>query len=518
MKTPSFVLAALLAAGCAAAPQQPAQAPGAASNEPAPPASEPKTAERKAPAPAKVPDPPSACAEFVSRAPQNCAAGDPRDRLAAAISDQNAGSRDTKLVCLEADSTFSVGLIRTLRADLGPEACADALATPLLESNAKLDPEVEHALRGLIVAGKLARMAAAPPELKAPFDKTQFLDFFAKDLKPWVIGQALAIEELSVEGSKLNGYGKAIAAVSAGLADLRFVDLVRSIPLPEEMKKDAEIQSVYYAALDEALEPRKTRGRDAALVGLRMYAQLGALHDDRVARARALLSKLYSGARVDALDGLLLPPLPAAKLDSTARKLAAGLPTYYSLKLLGDLDPSDKDTLRALLERGLPPPLRQKLDKAKLTPESAKLYARAMVESGQRYFRAADFRRAAEIIGQKPADDEARLFAALGRALETGPADVTELMAKGAPATGTGSVADLEALQKSKGKMSGLAAFDAAYVLELTPRRDDPKFWEDLGGRYDAAAKLLANPAEKKRATDYAGAARATAKALVPKS
>ncbi len=517
MKTLTFCLAALLAAGCAAAPQQPAQAPSAPSDQAAPAQTETKTAERKGPAPAKVPDPPSSCAEFVNRAPEKCAAGDPRDRLAAALGDSSASGRDAKLVCLEADAAFPIGLIRTLRADLAPEVCSDALATPLLESNAKLDAEVEHALRGLIVAGKLARMASAPPELKPPFDKAQFLDFFAKELKPWILGQALAIGELSMAGAQLNGYGKALAAVSAGQADLRFVDLVRSIPLPDEMKKDAEIQSVYYAALDEALEPRKTRGRDAALVGLRMYAQLGALRDERVDKARALLSKLYSGARVDALDGLLLPALPPAKLDSTARKLAAGLPTFYSYRMLVDLDPTDKDTLRALLERGLPPPLKKKLDDAKLTPESAKLYARGMIESGRRYFRAADFRRAAELVGQKPTDDEAKLVAALGHALETGPADLTDLMAKGPPPTGTGSLADLETLQKAKGRLAGLAAFDAAYVLELTPRRDDPKFWEDVGGRYDAAAKLLADPAHKKRAADYAGAARATAKALVPK-
>jgi hypothetical protein len=516
VKTPIALVAALFAAGCAAGPQTPAQAPA---QSPPPPAAqtETKTAERKAPAPAKVPDPPSSCAEFVTRAPSNCAAGDPRDRLAAAVADQNASSRDAKLVCLEADAAFAPGLVRALRADLAPDVCADALATPLLESKAKLEPEIEHALLGLIVSGKLARMADKPPTLAAPFDKPKFLEFFAAELKPWVIGQALAIEELSLSGSRLTGYGKALAAVSAGLADLRFVDVVRSIPLPDEMKKDPEVRDVYYATLDEALEPRKQRGRDAALVGLKLYAQLGTLHDARVERARGLLAKLYSGARVDALDGLLLPPLPAAKLDSTARKLAAGLPTYYALKLLSDLDPTDKETLRALLERGVSPALRKKLDEAKLSGESAKLYARAMIESGRRYFRAADFRRAAEVVGAKPADEEAKLLGAVGRALEAGPADVTELMLKGPPTSGMGSLAELEALHKAKGRLAGLGAFDAAYVLELSPRRDDPSFWEDLASRYDAASKLLTDPEQKKRAGDYANAARATAKALGPK-
>ena len=38
------------------------------------------------------------------------------------------------------------------------------------------------------------------------------------------------------------------------------------------MNDDAEIRESYYAALDDAIEPRKARGRDAALVGLRELA------------------------------------------------------------------------------------------------------------------------------------------------------------------------------------------------------------------------------------------------------
>jgi hypothetical protein len=384
----------------------------------------------------------------------------------------------------------------------------------VLESNKKIDSDLEQTLTGLLIAGKLGRLAADPPILKPPFDKQQFLDYFKKELRPWVLSQAAAIGELSQQGARLNGYGKAVVAVAAGTADLRFVDLVRAIPLPEEMKNDREVRDVYYATLDEALEPRKQRGRDAALVGLRLFSQLGSLRDDRIDRARALLSKLYSGARVDALDQLLLPPLSAPKLDKTERKLAARLPSYYALALFADLDPSDKDTLRALLERGLSPLLRKKLDQAKLSPESSKLYARALVESGRRYFRAADFRRATELIGPKPSDDEARLLLGVSHALEAGPADIAELMLKGPPPSGMGDLRELEGLAKSKSKLAGMAGFDAAYILELVPRRDDASFWEGLAARYDAAAKLLDERAQKQRASEYANAAKATARAL----
>jgi hypothetical protein len=80
-----------------------------------------------------------------------------------------------------------------------------------------------------------------------------------------------------------------------------------------------------------------------------------------------------------------------------------------------------------------------------------------------------------------------------------------------------GSVEALDKLAKGFNKYAGSATFDAAYVLELTPRRDDASFWEDLGSRYDAAAKRLKDQQQKQRASDYAGAARATAAALAPK-
>src|SRR5262249_13872020 len=157
-------------------------------------------------------------------------------------------------------------------------ACADALATPFLEA-ATSNPELEKVLVGLMLSGRLSRLAVTPPALEAPYDKARFLDFFEKSLKPWMVSEAMSIGDLSMQGAKLSGYGKAIAAIEAGLADLRFVQVVRKVALPSEMAADVEAKNAYYAALDEALEPRKARGRDAALVGLRLFAELGVLKD-----------------------------------------------------------------------------------------------------------------------------------------------------------------------------------------------------------------------------------------------
>jgi hypothetical protein len=179
--------------------------------------------------------------------------------------------------------------------------CADALVTPLLEAPPQgMSRDLESVMLGLVVSARLSRLLADPPRPEPPVTKDRFRTFFAEVLTPWVLSQAAAVEQLSLAGARLSGYGRGVAAIAAGNADLRFVEMVREVPLPDEMKADKAIESAYYAALDEALEPRKVRGRDAALVGLRAFAELGAVHDPRVDRARELLTKLYGGSRVAA--------------------------------------------------------------------------------------------------------------------------------------------------------------------------------------------------------------------------
>lgn len=505
----------LCAVGCAGNPQRAATAEPPRVEVGAEPAeTAPREPARATPAAAVVPPPPAECADYVERAGQRAPQGDAREQLALALGETDAARRDALLAGLESDAAFAPGLIRALRADLGPEPCADALAEAALAADASISDEHANVLGGLALAGKLSRLATAPPQIEPPLDKPRFLAFFEAELKPWLLGQAAAIGELSIEGSRLTRYGKAVAALAAGTADLRFVDVLRDVPLPDEMKSDPEVRDVYYAALDEALEPRKQRGRDAVLVALRLLSHYGVAVDPRISRARALLAKLYAGSRVDALDRLLLPPLPPAEPASVEARLAATAPSYYAGILLANADPTQPALLRALLERGLPPSLRAKLDRAKLDPKLRGLYARGLVELGKVYFQAAEFRSVLDVLGPKPADDEARLLFGISTVLAVGPADVTELMFRGAQLSNIGSVAELDGLAASKGRLAGLAAFDAAYLLELAPRRDDPSFWDDLGRRYGLAGKLLTEPAHKALAADYERAAVSTASTL----
>ncbi len=499
-------------------PRAPGPAAGA-SAEAVPAKRQPKT---QPVVPAAVPSPPAACAEFVAHATSGCApVGPVRPALASALAKEDLVARDAALACLEAREELPLGSLRALRAELAPAACGDALVMPVLEAPAKpLGAELESTLAGLMVSARFSRLLADPPKLEGAVDKQRFMSFFVERLSPWVLSEAAAIEKLSAEGAHLAGYGRGVAAIAAGNADLRFVQMVRDVPLPDEMKADQSVVDAYYGELDQALEPRKVRGRDAALVGLRAFAELGALSDPRVASARALLNELWAGSRIDALDRVILPPLEALDASTPELVLAARLPTFYTKTWLPELDASDPKLLRALLERGVPAAYRAKLDAAKLSDHARSLYARALVQSGRQFFRASDFKRARDVLGVSPSGDLARLLAALAQALENGPADATELMLKGPFVRGTGDVSALDAEAARRGRFAGYAAFDAALVLALAPKQDDAAFWDGVAKRFERADKLLAAeprpPAELagKRAREFAEAARSTAAAL----
>jgi hypothetical protein len=509
-----------LVAACAAAPLPPATTPAAPSSTAPAPAPAASAAEKpKEIVPAAVPPPPAECAALVAHPSSGCAPASPfRDSLAAALAQAEVPRRDASLACLEGAKEVPPGFIRALRAELAPEACGDALVTPLLEAPpAGLARELESAMLGSVIAARLARLLGDPPRPEPPVTKERFQAYFRETLTPWVLSQAAAIEKLSLGGSRLSGYGRAVAAIAAGNADLRFVEMVREVPLPDEMKADKDVRDTYYGALDEALEPRKLRGRDAALVGLRTFAELGAFRDARIARARDLLAKLWSGSRVDALDRLLLPELGPLDTSTPALALAARLPTFYAGFVLREETPGEAKFLRALLERGVPAPLRERIEGATAEPVRV-LYARALVESGRTYFRSSDFRKARAVLAGATGDD-GRFLAALARPLEKGPEDAGQLLLKGPFPPSTDDVSELDAEAKRKGRYAGRAAFDAAYLLELVPPVDNPEFWDQIAQRFDEAGKLLKREGKQgadsvKAASDYATAARATAKSL----
>jgi hypothetical protein len=451
------------------------------------------------------------CGAYVGEPSATCAAGEFNELLAAALATGTA-ERDAKLRCLESATEAPAGLIHALRADLSPRGCADAVVgEDALAPGASR--EIAETVVALGVAARLQRAVRRPPLPRAPFNKEQFIKQFKEVLTPWIREQAHAVDTLSQIGPRLSGYARGIVALEAGLADLRFVNVARSIELPEEMKNDAEIRETYLVSLEQGLEPRVVRGRDAALVGFGELAKQGIITDPRLNDARQLLSELYAGRRIDALDRLVLPPLAPLVTDTAQLKLAALLPAFYAQKLATSPDVDDPKLLRARLEQGVPPAL-WLASAAPKSPELALLRQRALFRLGQTYFWAEPFSKAAAI--EVPAQDAgATLLAALSHVLSHGPRNAAALML--GPPTLPAELRDvsaLDSLAKAKGPLAGLAEFDAAYLRGLAPPANDPVFWKDQALRYERAQKKLEDRTAKAAALELSKAARDTEKEL----
>ncbi|MEO7331719.1 MAG: hypothetical protein ABI193_24300 [Minicystis sp.] len=471
---------------------------------------------------------PASCEAFVQRKgagkPACADAASALGALATALDQGDPTARDTALVDLEGCAGLMPGIVRALRAELAPIACAEALTAPALKAPpATMSGLVYHALLGQAIASRLARAATGAPTLAPPYTRPRVVEFTNGPMKTWFTEQALVIQEVSQAAVELPYYAKGITAVEAGVAEMRLVETIRDAPLPDEIAKNADLRNEYYGSLDQGLDPRKDRGRDAALVGLRELALVGVIHDARVDRARALLSRIYGGRRIDALDALALPALAKAAPTSVEERLAAKLPTFYAGLLLDEQAGSRAGTMRQLLEKGVPLPQRSALRTATLTPETRSLTTRARIELGRLYWRAVDFDQAAALAstwtyGVERSEDTTLLLG-LAIALRGGPEDAADMMRKAPLAlSAMGKVAALDYLaQKAPpGADAGIAAFDAALIKQITaPQGADKAYWSEVSARFQKASSLLGDPALKgaaderaKAATLLAGAAR----------
>ncbi len=484
--------------------------------------------------PAGVGAPPAICSEYLkNKATEAPACSDRASALAAldkalamvpaasfdtpAAADSAVKGRDAALAALESCAGLPAGLVRALRVELIPAACGDVLAEPILKAPPReMRADVHEALFGLALAARFARAGGAAPTLSPPFTRDRVEKHIGGPLARWMKDVATAVQELSGSASKLHFYGGAIAAVAAGVADLGLVDTVRGAPIPDEFQKDEERKNVYYASLDERLEPRKVRGRDAALVGLKKFAEVGAITDARVREARRLLSKLYGGRRVDALDRLVLPDMPAKAPATLEERLAVQLPTFYANVLLDAKLAGQPAVLSHLVGRGLPLAHRQALREGAPPAEIAPLLARGHLALGRAYWRSTDFESAAKALSSVPAASrtpESKLLAALSMGLRGGPKDVVEMMLKSPLGMNAlGQRAALDALVAEAGPLSGAAAFDAAYIMEIAaPERADGLFFKSLAKRYQEAAAMLGDAKQKAEAEERARAALAIA-------
>jgi hypothetical protein len=434
-----------------------------------------------------LPPPPATCASFAKPAGVKPALPEPSDESQPwpALAEKDPAKRNAAMFAVELAKPELAPIVRVMRADLGPIECGDAVLDPSITSA----PMAAQTAIGLSLAAKLSRTASSAPTPKDASNKEALKKFIQGPLRAWMVEQAAAIDGLSVPAGELFGLARGIVAIEAGTADLRLVDRIRSAPTPSTW--DKELKAVYEAALDEALEPRKTRGRDAALVGLADFASAGIVRDARVDRARGLLSKLYGGRRIDALDGLLLPP--EANASTEANKTA-------------------HETALALVPKGakaFAPPL--------LPPPPRATTARDRFEMGRTYWRQVDFVEAAHLAAAEPSPNK-RLVLAIALSLARGPKNAREMMAAPSPSSlGLGNTDALDELaaHPEEKTVAGLAAFDAAHLRSLSAPEGAAAatHFADVAARFEKAASLLEDPAHKKLAQERAAAASAIAKA-----
>jgi tRNA U34 5-methylaminomethyl-2-thiouridine-forming methyltransferase MnmC len=475
---------------------------------------------------ALLPPPPDSCQRFVTSStsiplpipePGRCLI-----LLASALAEPEPQHRDAALASLEACPEFAPGLLRALRAELVPVVCADLLTEPLLAAPLVGQSRgITEVLEGLALGAKLARIPSTPPALPEDLDRAAYLSAFRLHLAPWFLEQANAIGELSRRGARLSSYAKAVVAVRAGLADLAFVEAARSLPLPKELAGSAELVEAYQLGLEDALAPRKERGRDALLVAFSIFSEWGILEDPRLREARSKLTTLYAGSRIDALSQLLLPELPATGPEQHEHRLAGALPTFYANELLPPELALSPATLDALTAQGLPPRHRARLESSALSMATLESYARLLVELGRRYFRPADFARARDLLlAARPTTEAERdrfeHLAGIAEALQNGPRDTITLMLNGPLLpVGMGDTTRLDRLGTSRSSLAGHALFNAAHIRSIAhPALAATQAWEGILRRFERASQLLLAPELRKLAALRADEARSTLRAI----
>jgi hypothetical protein len=504
-------------------PADPFALPASLREEPAPAAKEDPAPAALLAASKSVRGPDKSCKAYVSRkggkVPACADRGKALEALDAAISETSPEKRDGMLASLETCAGLPPGLVRALRADLAPTTCGDAIVEPLLAKPPKgISTAVLQTLTGQALAGRLSRMGGDLPPFQKPFDRKRVLEHIKGPIAKWLLAQSSAIEETAAAGARLTSYGRALVAIEAGMADMRLVESARAVQLPAEF--DEELRNIYYGALDEALEPRKVRGRDAALVGLTELGQLGVLRDPHQDRARAFLAKLYRGRRIDALDGLALPALPTIAPTTVEQRLASKLGSFSTSQLIDPAQAGEPAMLRALLDQGLPPAFRAASKAKAATPEIRRMLAQGRLELGRKSWRGVDFDEAAALAGAwpegSPRPDEVTLLYALSLALRKGPESAAAMMLR-APSVslGVGDVAALDKLAASTSPVGPLAAFNAAILLGVSPPETaDATYWKNVARRFHEASTRLTDAALKSRADTEAKQAEEIARAL----
>lgn len=341
--------------------------------------------------------------------------------------------------------------------------CRDAGALAI-DAKLQLVPEETHWLaHGLFLSGALSRLAYHPPiaDVSAGWTREQAIAFVDGPMKDWVIEQARPIERISLLASSWVGPARGVVALEAALAELRFIEAVRAVPIPQEMAEDEELRETYAQNLERILEARKSRARDAALVGLEDLVRAGMHEHPRVTKVRDALSDLYGGGRLRLISRLMV-----------------------------DISPGDPG--------GTEPEAR----------------ARDRLQRYQVFLRAVDVDESLAVLGPTaPSAPLGRFLFATAIALRSGLRDARELMVQ-APDVPRGAfdVRALDLVASEGGPYAGQAAYNAALIREFAaPVQSGPAVWQEIAARYRGAAARLQEPTLRAEALARANVADKTA-------
>jgi hypothetical protein len=435
--------------------------------------------------------------------------------------------RDAALASLASCDRFPTLVGDTLRAELAPMVCAEAIVTPAIEAHGK--EALPHHLvdaRALIGASRLARLRPK----KGEFD---LLARAEKDPAAAQAGKKLlllwrdAIEKeegdaIALASGTRNAEIQTIVRFEIADAWLAFAKEIRATPLPDEIKelskKDPDLEVRYYGKLDEVTMPIVERAKQIALAGLGFAVRDGILVKSLASYQpvlEAFRSRVGFEVRATRVLDLQIPDALAGK-PSDAVVVAATLPPWLTFAALERADPASllgAPVLEALAgQRGIPSDLRREVEKDKNLDDGRRgAIVLSRTRAALEYESVPDAQAVAAWATPKRPIDQLRVGVAKallgpqaptpkpGDPLATAPQSAYELKF-------------LDGLAKGQGPIALAADFDAALLsldgaqrfaqAEAGPGTADPK------AAYEAAIKRL-DAFEKRKGADPKRAAKA---------
>jgi hypothetical protein len=532
--------------GPAPAPQVPKPAPSTTTAVAKPPPPLPVVAPQ-------VSETPASCKEFVEIAAPSDAdkkkacesAKSALATLATAATAESKGdhaARDAALRSLSDCERIPLLVTDVVRAQLAPMTCAEAILVPALEAHGKEAlPQHQTAARALVGASRLARLRPA----KGAFDvlaKAEADPGALETAKETLIVWRDAIEKQEGDAIGLSKGAPAEIGVlvrfEIAAAWLALAKEIRATPLPDDIKalkaKDPDIETHYFAKLDEQTLPIVDRAQQMALAGVGIAVRDGILVKG-LPSFQPLLEFFRSRPGFEIrptreLD-LLMPKEKVPAKGGDAAILASQLPPWAAYASLERADPAallSVPVLAAMAEnRGIPATLRLELEKDKKLDDAHK---GTIALSRTRMVLSYGSRPDAEAVAtwKNPKTPVDQLRVAVDLAMLGPPASKAKL---GDPlvtqSQTTYALEHLDKLAKTKGDVGLAAQYDAA-LLALDAAQvfvpdgsssftadDQKKAFEAAIARLDKVAALTGlDKARADNAKKLADGARETVKLL----